>query len=485
MMSEKLSITFLLGPTGRIRTGGVACLLEYAKGFRDRGHDVSVTTWPKFLWPHAEPFPGWEAGIPVHHDDKLRHNALPFHLVNRTPRDFLGELQFFVAYVNLLTPSIPRADIVIAGGWDAIMPAWLCGRGKPVHFPQHYDEVFFSLDPLSVEGFLGNPLIKMLCRNTFQLPLYRVANSSWLSGEFKRRFGESVPFVNHGIDCSLFSIRPKQSAADGILRIVTYSRPDKWKGFADAVAAMQPLLARYAGRLEWHVYGFAHRGLPPDNGFAPYRFHGPLEHEPLSKLYAESDIVLCPSWYESFPLPPLEAMACGTAVVTTAYGTEDYAIDGRTALVVNSRLPEQMTAALERLINDESLRGRIAANGRAMAESLTWDKAVAAREEILLKVHRNEVACDLYRGLDTGIVDGNGIPFERVVPELEAAEGDVLSGGDNAYYVVESGRLRRLLAPVSSVIGSPSGVVNSLALARTELGPPAASDSRRVSAPTP
>ena len=134
MMSEKLSITFLLGPTGRIRTGGVACLLEYAKRFRDRGHDVSVTTWPKFLWPHAEPFPGWDTGIPVHYDDKLRHNALPFNLVNRTPRDFLGELQFFVAYVNLLTPSIPAADIVIAGGWDAIMPAWLCGRGKPVHF---------------------------------------------------------------------------------------------------------------------------------------------------------------------------------------------------------------------------------------------------------------------------------------------------------------------------------------------------------------
>jgi glycosyltransferase involved in cell wall biosynthesis len=471
-MPEKLSITFLLGPTGRIRTGGVACLLEYAKRFGDRGHDVSITTWPKFLWPNAEAFPGWDAGIPLHYDDKLRHNALPFHLVNRAPRDFLGELQFFVTYVNLLTPSIPPADIVIAGGWDAVMPAWLCGHGKPVHFPQHYDEVFFSLDPSSADGFLGNPLIKLLCRNTFQLPLYRVANSSWLSAEFQRRFGESVPFVNHGIDCSLFAVRPKRSAADGILRVVTYSRPDKWKGFADAVAAMQPLLARYSSRLEWHVYGFAHPGFPPDNALAPYLFHGAIEREELSKLYAESDIVVCPSWYESFPLPPLEAIACGTPVVTTAYGTEDYAIDGHTALVVQPRVPAEMTAAIERLINDDELRGRIAVNGRAMAESLTWEKAVVAREEILWSIHRNEIAADLYRGLDTRILDGNGIPFEGLVPELEASEGDILRSDDGGTYVVESGRLRSLVDPSRSVIDSRlARRASSLALARTDLGP--------------
>jgi glycosyltransferase involved in cell wall biosynthesis len=113
--------------------------------------------------------------------------------------------------------------------------------------------------------------------------------------------------------------------------VVTYSRPEKWKGFQDAVPAMGELMKLHPGKIEWHVYGFAH-AIGPDNPLAPYKFHGALGHDELSRLYAESDIVLCPSWYESFPLPPIEAMACGTAVVTTPYGTEDYAIDGHTAI---------------------------------------------------------------------------------------------------------------------------------------------------------
>ena len=40
--------------------------------------------------------------------------------------------------------------------------------------------------------------------------------------------------------------------------MVTYSRPEKWKGFQDAVPAMDELMRRYPGKIEWHVYGFPH-----------------------------------------------------------------------------------------------------------------------------------------------------------------------------------------------------------------------------------
>jgi len=128
----------------------------------------------------------------------------------------------------------------------------------------------------------------------------------------------------------------------------------------------------------------------PANPVAPYKFHGALDHEQLSKLYAESDIVLCPSWYESFPLPPIEAMACGTAVITTPYGTEDYAIDGHTAIVARPRVfPILWSPWMAGPQPD--LRDRLARNGRAIAESLSWDAAVEAREELLWRIRENQM----------------------------------------------------------------------------------------------
>jgi glycosyltransferase involved in cell wall biosynthesis len=446
---KHMSMTFLLGPTPSVRTGGANCILEYARRFQERGHDVSITTWPQFLWPEHHPFPGLDFDIPIHYDSSARRDSLPFDLVNKTPRDFLGEMRFFLAYLDMLTPAIPKADLIIAANWDCIIPAWQSGKGKPVHFPQHYDEVFFTIDGNPTAGLLGNPLLKMLCRNAYQMPVYRIANSSWLGGEFRRRFGEVVPVVKHGIDTTRFQPRPKRSAQDGIIRVVTYSRPEQWKGFQDAVPAMQELMRRYPGKVEWHVYGFEYPGIGPKNSLAPYQFHGALNHEKLSQLYAESDIVLCPSWYESFPLPPIEAMACGTAVITTPYGTEDYAIDGHSAIVVRPRVVSDFVVALDGLVRLPDLRQQLARNGRAMAESITWEGAVKAREELLWRIHRNVMPNNLLQGFETGIVDGYGVSFDRLTADAGVTDGELLHGADGSHYLAEAGRLRRVANPAA------------------------------------
>jgi glycosyltransferase involved in cell wall biosynthesis len=486
--SRRMSMTFLLGPTGNVRTGGAACILEYAKRFQERGHDISITTWPKFLWQGEEPFPNLGFEIPIHYNRQARAADLPFHLVNKSPRDFLGEMRFFLEYINLLSPAIPQADLIISANWDGIIPAWQSGKGKPVHFPQHYDEVFFTLDGSPSAGLQGNPLIKMLCRNTYQMPVFRIANSSWLAAEFKRRFGETVPVVMHGIDTTRFHLREKLSACDGVIRIVTYSRPEKWKGFQDAIAAMHELMTRYPNRIEWHVYGFRHE-IGPENNLAPYEFHGPMGHDELSKLYAESDIVLCPSWYESFPLPPIEAMACGTAVITTPYGTEDYAIDNHTAIVVRPRVVSDFALALDSLVRSPELRERLARNGRAMAESLTWEGAVKAREELLWRIHLNEMPNNLLQGFETGIVDGLGNSFDRLIAGVGLTDGELLKGADGKHYLVESGRLRKVTNP--GALGMDPGTarpLDLLTLYRNEQGPEITSASnyygiRAVSTP--
>ena len=90
-----------------------------------------------------------------------------------------------------------------------------------------------------------------------------------------------------------------------------------------------------------------------------------------------------PSWYETFPLPPLEAMACGSAVVATALGTEDYAFDGKNSRVVQPRNPEALAEALLSIAQDPAFALRLAQAGLKTAAEHTWEKAVPKLEAIL------------------------------------------------------------------------------------------------------
>src|SRR2546428_168743 len=85
----------------------------------------------------------------------------------------------------------------------------------------------------------------------------------------------------------------------------------------------------------------------------------------LAAVYSSCEIYLCPSWDEGLGMPPMEAMACGAAVVTYDNGgCRDYARDGETALVARRRDIGDLAAKLERLVVDESLRARRALGAR-------------------------------------------------------------------------------------------------------------------------
>jgi glycosyltransferase involved in cell wall biosynthesis len=260
-----------------------------------------------------------------------------------------------------LIQAMPDCDINIATFWSTALPVYLSGKGKPVYFMQHYEEVFYPPEPEFITQRLG-------ARSSYSLPIYKIANSSWLQKLIHERFGQNIPFSNNALAIGDFNPGPKLSDNDGKIRIITYSRPEQWKGLADAVAAMEIVGKRSFKPVEWNVFGYRHSKLPPDNLFFPYKFHPKLPFHDLAALYSASDIALCPSWYESFPLPPLEAMASGTAVVTTNLGTEDYAFDGKNAVVVDSRDIEKMAAAILRLIENPALRQRLSREGRATAE---------------------------------------------------------------------------------------------------------------------
>jgi len=153
-----------------------------------------------------------------------------------------------------------------------------------------------------------------------------------------------------------------------------------WKGTADGFDAVARVKARIPGL---HLVGF---GVSAPRGAAAYdEFHANPPQDGLAALYSSCDIYLCPSWDEGLGMPPMEAMACGAALVTYDNGgCRDYARDEETALVARRRDVGDLASKLERLAVDPALRGRLAGAGAAfVTTAFEWGRAVRRMEEIL------------------------------------------------------------------------------------------------------
>lgn len=106
----------------------------------------------------------------------------------------------------------------------------------------------------------------------------------------------------------------------------------------------------------------------------------------LSELYNLADVFIYTSKVEGFGLPPLEAMACGTAVVTTdCKGVREYIEDGKNGFIV-PRNPKKIAEKSIELLEDEKLRRKIARMGIKTAKKYNWDRSADEFEKILYKI---------------------------------------------------------------------------------------------------
>ena len=111
------------------------------------------------------------------------------------------------------------------------------------------------------------------------------------------------------------------------------------------------------------------------------RFLGYLPEETLAVMYRLAGVFVFPSLYEGFGLPPLEAMASGTPVVTSNVSSLPE-VAGNAAVLVDPYDTHSIADGIHRVLTDDALRADLRRLGLARAKQFSWESSVRRVREI-------------------------------------------------------------------------------------------------------
>jgi spore coat protein SA len=202
---------------------------------------------------------------------------------------------------------------------------------------------------------------------------------------------ESTYVVHNGADCRKF--RVAERPANAIPEIIWTGRLVPYKGVHILLDAMQRLKHRGIavrckivggagfGDSRTTRYVRSLRRMRPDNT----EFTGYVSGDGLAELLRRADIYCCPSiWNDPFPLAPLEAMATGLPVVASDTGglREMFAHGGGVLIPPND--PEELSLALQALVEHEPTRRKLSTTGRAsFCSHFLWSTVRAQYEKVV------------------------------------------------------------------------------------------------------
>jgi glycosyltransferase involved in cell wall biosynthesis len=189
-----------------------------------------------------------------------------------------------------------------------------------------------------------------------------IAVSEFTASEVERLVGiprERLAVVPNAADDAFTPDGPR-AGGEYVLAVGTLE-PRKNLERTIAAAADAGVELRVAGAVGWG-------GVEPRG--AHVRWLGRIDDDELARQYRGASCLVYPSLYEGFGIPPLEAMACGTPVVTSRGGATEEVV-GEAAVLVDPLDVADIAAGIQRAARD---RDALRAAGLTRARAFSWDE---------------------------------------------------------------------------------------------------------------
>lgn len=348
--NNKLKIAYVL-PHKNL-TGGMKTLLEQMRQLTKRGHKVFA-----YLKSDAtdSALPEW--------CDLDANNDIERQVVIPKNREF--------------SEYIKGVDVIVVG-WMAQLTE-LRNINVPIVLWEQGSEYLY--------GDYGQLLVSdnqtlMLLRNLYRTPVYILGVSEIVISILRNKYGRKAHLLPNGIDTQFYY--PARDKIDDN-RILLIGNPSlKFKGFYNAIEALEKAYmdgARF--NVDWIC-----QTKPNISGINfPINFIVMPSQEQLASIIRNSDIFLSTSLYESFPLPPFEAMASGVAVIATdCGGIREYAREGQNILLSEQGDIQSLTSAIIYLLNDPEARHILSAQGVKTTQKYSFEKIILRLEDCLYSI---------------------------------------------------------------------------------------------------
>ncbi|MBI4581052.1 MAG: glycosyltransferase family 4 protein [Planctomycetes bacterium] len=243
----------------------------------------------------------------------------------------------------LVPPSLRRADRIIT---DA--------RHTKNEFVRIY-----GLDPARIEVI---PLAAD--------PRYRVMDADACRGFVRQRHGLDAPGLSASKASFILYVGTLQPRKNPHTLIDAYAMFRRRSGLPHKLLIVGKLKYKYGPVFD----AIARSGVEQDiifTGFVP--------DDDLPRYYNAADLFVFPSQYEGFGLPVVEAMACGTPVITTNVSSLPE-VAGDAAILVDPLDAEAFCEAMTRVLTEPQIARELRDAGLAQAASFSWDRT--ARETL-------------------------------------------------------------------------------------------------------
>ena len=187
----------------------------------------------------------------------------------------------------------------------------------------------------------------------------------------------------------LQAVRQKYHLPDRFLLFVGLLEPRKnlpalLQAFASLVTRLPEVKLVIVGRLGW-MYDPTLRLVQSLGLTEQVHFTGYVDQPDLPAVYNLAEAFIYPSIYEGFGLPVLEAMACGTPVITTDVSSMPEIAGEAGVLVPPDDIPA-LAEAIERLCTSPDERQRLTALGLARAAAFTWERTATQTLDVYRRV---------------------------------------------------------------------------------------------------